>query len=484
MKSPPGDSVLLMALSAVYLVTRLPFMVLMPFIQDEAIYAIMIEEQAAKFTLIPTFLGFPVSWKPVLFFWLNVLPSRLDLPLEVAYRFPSLLFGLATIPLLFRLLKNAGASSSMAFYSLLIFSFSMFTLYPQTTLLLDSMAFFLICLSLWLYSEKKIGKARFLGAAAAAAAAFLVKLVIAFMIPLLAVAYFLQCDKKMLKDRAFLLSLIAVPLSFFAYGMLLGGAGLAGETATEVGNHLLNPLGLDAQVNQLVVSFLMLVLSGNIIWISFSLVGFLTSWKENLFLSAWFLFTIFPFLGAAMLPWYYLPVMPAVGYFACIPLLMWKGKEKPDKVFKVFLALLIVFVSVATLYSYWLLKDFNDYREAGSFLSGKENVLIVGQYIPSVVAYKILPELRSGRRIDFGWIAFPDNLSADYSPVYAADYHSGRFHAVDGSFSSMFVEKSVFRKETNITKFDYVAVLGSENLTLPGRDIVFNRSGVIIYAGG
>jgi 4-amino-4-deoxy-L-arabinose transferase-like glycosyltransferase len=477
------DSVLLLALSAVYLVTRLPFMVLMPFIQDEALYAIMIEEQASSPTLIPTFLGFPVSWKPVLFFWLHVLPSRLDLPLEITYRLPSLLLGLASIPLLYHLLRNSGASRTIAFCSILIFSFSMFTIYPQTTLLLDSMAFFLICGSLYIYSENRFGRHRFLAAAAVAAAAFFIKLVIAFMIPILAAAYFLKSDRRVLKDPYFLLSLLAVPLSFVAYALLLDQAGLAQQSASEVGNQILSPQGLDGQIGMLVTSFFMLTMSGNILWFSLSLLGFANHWKENFFLSTWYLFTIFPFLGAAMIPWYYLPVMPAIGYFACMHLLVWKGKEKPDGAFKAFLAFLIVLVSVATLFSYSLLEDFNDFRDAGRYLSGKENVLIVGQYIPSVVAYKILPEIRAGDHIDFGWIAMPINMSADYSSEYASDYHSDRFPAVDGSFGSMFVEKSVFRKQTNLTEFDYVAVVGSENLTLPGRDIVFNRSVVIIYSG-
>ena len=53
-----------------YLITRLPVLDYLPLVQDEALYSIMIEEQRESLTLVPTFLGYEVSWKMAPFFWI------------------------------------------------------------------------------------------------------------------------------------------------------------------------------------------------------------------------------------------------------------------------------------------------------------------------------------------------------------------------------------------------------------------------------
>src|SRR5262249_48487519 len=150
--------------------------------------------------------------------------------------------------------------------------------------------------------------------------------------------------------------------------------------------------------------------TGSILWLSLSVYGFWKHWKDNLFLSAWYALTIFPFLFSGLLTWYYLPVLPAMCYFASLTLAVWKGKEKTDPLLWFFLGFLILLVVAASGFVY--LRFFGPYfeqREAGLMLSGKENVLVIGDYYPGVIAYKTVPEMREGKRIDFGWIAFPLN---------------------------------------------------------------------------
>ncbi len=490
---PKTDKGLLLLLAALFLLTRLPLIFYMPLVQDEALYAVMIEEQAAHPTIIPTFLGYPVSWKPSLFYWTYLLPSRLSppLPLEAAYRLPSVLFGLASLYPAYFLLRNAGASRNISFLSNLLFIFSFLTVYPDSTLLLDSMAFFFILASLWLYSEERYGRWRFIAAGALAFVAFWVKLVVAFMVPLLAVAYFLSFRPKVLRDRLFQASLLAVPLALVLHYSLMDSVGLAREIYfSDVGGKFLTQAGLDVFLNQLSANFIILMASGSILWISVSIYGFAKGWRGSLFMAAWYALLVFPFLFAGLLTWYYLPVMPAVGYFASLTLATWKGKERFDAVLAVFLAMLLLIVTAAAAYTYAnFFQGYFAQREAGEFLSGKENVLIIGKYYPGVMAYKSVPEMRSGSPLDYGWIAFPDNVSADEASVFLPDYHIDAAKAgselglpvVDGSFTSIFTKRAVFRKDTNITRFDYIALLGQNNLTLSGYVPVFNQSNITIY---
>ena len=86
---------MLLIFTAIYLLTRLFFISAIPFMQDESIYAVMIEEQAAHPTTVVTIFGYEVAWKPPLFFWFggifaNVL-RNIPIPLEAIYRLPTLL---------------------------------------------------------------------------------------------------------------------------------------------------------------------------------------------------------------------------------------------------------------------------------------------------------------------------------------------------------------------------------------------------------
>jgi 4-amino-4-deoxy-L-arabinose transferase-like glycosyltransferase len=477
-KLPGRESTLVLILVSLFLITRIPLLFYLPFIQDESLYAIMIDEQAGNPTLIPTLFGYPISWKPAPFFWIHIPFNELPLPLEARYRLPSMLFGLATIPILFRFFRNMGQSRYMAFFTLLVFIFSFVTAYPHAALLTDSMLFFFISSALLIYSEKRFCQWRFLIAGLLAFAAFWTKLVVAAVIPILAVAYFLSFDRKTLRNPIFLLSLLAVPAAFTLHYALYDAAGLAQEVYfSDIGGHLLSREGISGQLDSLIGS-LFVLLEGAGIWFALSLFGFWKYWRDNLFMSLWFLLSVFPLLSGSFMPWYFLPVFPAIAFFSVKLLLIWKGRERMDTLFWAFIIMAILLTTglCAFLYSSHY-EGFIDQKEAGLYLANKENVAVVGTYNPAILTYKMLNEEEP---LDVGWILASRNITEDEVRELAQDYHTDNQEISQGSFSPIFTTASTYRKDTNIPDFDYVAVVWKGGLD-PGGELVFNRSSIQIY---
>jgi 4-amino-4-deoxy-L-arabinose transferase-like glycosyltransferase len=482
----PSQSRFIIALVLIFLITRLPLLAYLPLVMDEAVYGIMIEAQVHAPTVVPTFLGYPMSWKPALFFWTASAFSHLPLPMEIAYRLPSFLFGLATIPIVFQILRKAGATDSCAFFSTAIFLLSMFTIYPNAAALIDSMMFFLISLAVLTYMNEEWGRKRFLLAAAIAFIAFFTKFILAAMIPVLAIAYFYFKRKETLRDRLFLLSLLAVPLAFSLNLALFQQNGLGNELVIPLGSNTVSPNGLQGQLMRASGAIMTLLLGGGI-WAAISVPGFLAHWRKNLFMACWYALTIFPMLAGTYMIWYFLPVMPAIAYFAFMSLGMWKGQVRLDKLFYITFAMLAIASLGLASFLYYYLHEFNvAEKNAGLMLSGKENVLIIGKYPPTLVAYKYLTELKgspSGTPKDFGWITSVAQISDERMAEYLADYHSGKFPIVDGTFSEFFTTNQTFRKDTNITRFDYVAVVGSNVVPHGCRDVLSNDSGIVVFGG-
>lgn len=487
LRLPKTDRECLVVLAVAYLLLRLPLLTFLPLISDENLYALMAEEQMQHPTLIPTLFGHEVSWKPAPVFWIYGAFSRLAsglLPMEAVYRLPSLLFGLLALPPLYFLLRNAGSTLLGAFFAVLIFSASIVSIYSQTSFLTDSLMFLLICSSLWLYTEKRLPAWRFLAAGALAFAAFFTKLVIAFMIPLLAVAYFYVRRREILANPLFLVSLLAVPAAFLLHFALLQSSSLANELyVSDIGGHLLSPEGAQAQAQKLVGSLSTFLTTAGI-WFALSLYGLWKYWRTELFMAFWYVLLVFPALTGAFMPWYFLPVMPAIAFFAAAALLRWEGKEKPDRFFIIVLSVaLLLSLPLMALYYSGLREGPLPEQEAGLLLAGKENVLIVGIYAPDIVSYKMLTELRStGHSKDVGWIITQANPTADEILTYASDYHSMKYPIVDGSFSSSFTSNATFRKDSNLTSPDYVAVSGGPDMQIPGFHTIYNNLFVTVYA--
>ncbi len=476
---PSNTRTLLLILIAIYLVTRIPLLFYLPFVQDEALYAVMIAEQADNPTLVPTFLDYPVGWKPAPFFWLHVPFNELPLPLEARLRLPSMLAGLATIPILFRLLQNSGLTKNAAFFTMLLFLFSLVTAYPHGALLTDSILFLFISGALLLYSEKSLGSWRFLGAGALTILAFFTKLFLAFMIPILAVAYIFTKDRKNLKNPLFLVSLLAIPLAIGLYFMMFSMSGVTDEIQFSIGSNINNPEGLQGQLRT-IMGAVGILLEGAGIWFALSLFGFIRHWRGNIFMSVWYLLSIFPMLTGSFMPWYFLPVAPAMAYFGVMLLLMWKGKERIDTLFWAFLSMAIILTVAlsALIYTHELHERFYPQKEAGELMAGRDNVLIIGIYYPGTFSYKIMNEQEPK---DFGWILVPYNQSDAVMAEYIIDYHSGAYETEDGSFGSMFSTSKIFRKDTNITKFDYIVIAGERSLIPANSQLIYNKSKITIY---
>ncbi len=478
---PKKDYVLILFLAIVYLLIRAPFLEYLPLVQDEAPYSVVISEMADSPGLTPTFFGYPVSWKPPLFHITYSLFSNLPLSIEMAFRLPSLIFGLLSLVPLFYLLQNAGSSRNIAFFTSLIFLFSFVSHYPQTALLADSLAFLLIVTSLFLYTEKKHGSWKFLAAGILVFAAFFVKSVLALMVPLLAVVYFLN-QKNVLKNPVFIISLIAAPLALVLHFMLLDSVGLAEELYfTEMKFHLSGKGGFLEGIYQIVGSISTLLIGAGF-WLALSFIGFWKRWRENKFMTAWYLLTGLAILGGHFMPWYFLPVFPAIAYFSSLTLIKHNGRERIDTFFAIFLVLTIIATIIPPLMWYEHLHSFKSAeKEVGLMISGKENVLIIGGYRPGVVAYKVLTEKRSGGESDFGWILDPsDKLSDEVIMEYIDDYQLDEYDVIDGRFSSMFLNHDVaYRKDTNISNFDYIVLL-NRGILLDG-ELIYNNSGISVY---
>ncbi len=473
-------------LAAAYLVPRLILLIVMPFVLDEALFTMMSGEQAVHPTAIPTLFGYPISWKPAPYFWTYAALSwpslQLGLPLEVAYRLPSLLFGLLSLPLLYAVLRKAGATRNVAVASVVIFMFSGISLYPQSTVLTDAPMLFLILLSLYLYLEEKAGRWRYLAAGAAAFVGFFFKVFFAFVPPILAVAYFYSRDRKVLKDPVFLSSL-ALPLIAALINLyMLQGVGLGGEFLEgNAVSHLISSEGLQGQLKGMVDALDNLFLFSPL-WLGLSIIGFAKSWRENLFMSFWYALLAIPLVSSLVLPWYYLPVLPAIAYFAASVLVRSDGKEKTDAFFYFTLALLAIcslaFYAVIEYYTYVF---YNPEKVAGLLVAGKENVLIIGNYKPSIAAYKVLSEQRSGQRLDFGWIILSPDSNFSVIDDYVHDYYDPSFNTTDGSLSSLFTTKGIFRKDTNVTRFDYVVVAGARDYRPAGSAAIYSDDQAAVY---
>jgi len=483
---PKDETRLIILLIAVYLLTRLPLLGYLPLIKDEAIYSIMIHEQSVSHTILPTLFGYPVSWKPILFFWTGALFSGLPLPIELIYRLPSFLFGLLTVPLLFAVLRKSGINANISFLSTLAFLLCAVSIHPNTHAMIDTMMFFLILLSLCLYvGEKKDGGdagRKFLLAGFLVFIAFFTKFILAAMIPALAIAYLYFNDRKSLRNPLFLVSLLALPAAITLNALLFTQAGLSGELALPFGSNALSNSGLIGQFAR-AIGALDVFLVGTGIWSVLSIPGFISHRKENPFMSFWYLLTILPLLGGTYMVWYFLPVMPAISYFACMSLVMWKGKERMDGLFGfVFAAGALLGLGIA-LYTYVSLSEFYSVeKEAGLLLSGKEDVAVIGLYTPTLVTYKYHSELSAlGRPLDFGWIAFPEAVPPETVRDFALDYHTGSHPAVDGSFSEFYTTNQTFRKDTTIADPRIIAIAGGYNIGIPDARVIYNRSYITIY---
>jgi hypothetical protein len=450
-------------LTLLYLGTRLPLLTHLPFVMDEGVYAMMIDEQRVHLTMVPTFLDSPVSWKMAPFFWLYsfLTTPHLGLGVEADYRWPSLIFGFGCAMMVYLLIRHASNEDSALLGSLLFLA-PFASLYPDTSLLIDSAAMLLVMGSIYFYIVKK----SYLPAGILALLAFSFKLLLGF-IPMIVVAGHLLFSgkKEELKDKALLLS-FALPFIGLVlnYILLMPYGGGAQVYLSELLPRLISSTGYASITDRLLASLDTLAYSAGPIFL-LSLFGFAKKWKESPFFSVWYVFSAFILLASATYPWYFFAVLPAWCYFAVLAV---SSDGKTSLAGKSVLAVVAVSSLLLAIGAYGvLLKQHSPERSAGLAIAGKENTLIIGHFKPGILAYKTIEERRVfGYPLDFGYVLGPPSFMKEEAASFIVDYHNASCGCVDGSFSGMYTQDSVFRKTTNLTRFDVVVLSGDLGFTL------------------
>ncbi|MFZ5500654.1 MAG: hypothetical protein ACOY58_01910, partial [Candidatus Micrarchaeota archaeon] len=199
-------------------------------------------------------------------------------------------------------------------------------------------------------------------------------------------------------------------------------------------------------------------------------------------LTVWYALITIPFMAGALYPWYYLPVLPAVCAFAAMAL------YNPSKGWKGNLGGLAV-AALAVLASLYLVSgayqilnaQHSPEKEAGLAIAGKENVLIIGQFKPGIFAYKeALERGATGRVLDYGLVVGPQGFGGEEAADFVLDYHTPQHAVRDGSFSALYTSSAIFRKDTDISRFDYIVLSGDPGFLLRA-PLVYGEGGILVY---
>ncbi len=383
------DKLYLIIISVAWAIFRFPFVQLQPLMLDEALYAQMTNSFLQHATLQPAFMGATVSWRPIGYFLLNapfvVLGKMLALNVDLTYRLSTLFFSFLTCFVLYFMIKDMYKRADIAFVSTLFYQVNFATVFVSNRGLTDSVLMFFIISSLYFYFRGKNGN-DFLYGGALAFAAYFVKTVMAVAIPYLAICYWLFKDKKVLFDRRFLVSMLAIPIAAVLVAGIMQASG--GQLGSDISTLLVK---FEAENS----NFAQVMLSASIVFIAMvgMFVGFLAEGAKKIakfdpFLIMWL--SMLPVLiwGSQVgMPWYLLPAMPAVGIAIAIGTL--DKKHKVDAFASAVLAFLVLLTLVITIYFYASNAAGVQYeKEAGTYLAGKNNVYIIGYYAPGILFYK------------------------------------------------------------------------------------------------
>ncbi len=469
-----------------FLIPRLVLISYIPMKLDECLYAVMIEEQIEQITLIPTFLGYETGWKPPVFFWVMAFFVGLLKPLgflsiDAIYKLPNILFGFVNLVLVYHIIKHITKDGKFAVVTSFVYALTPLTIYVDASVLLDPLSTVFILGAIYSYLRAGRDGRLFLLAGACAFLAFFTKQVNALIAPVFALAYYYQHNRKIFRNPFFIMSLLAVPAAFLLNYFMYSDYGQAATVFTDIiANKIIANL-LDPRYLFLSLKSIFF-LAG--LWIILSLVGFYKNWKNELAMSVWFILSIFAFVGGSAMPWYFLPVMPAIAYFATLTMAKDEnGKNKLDLFFVIGISSVIIISIIFGMSLMFGIEDnYGSDRTAGKFLASKENVLIIGGYAPGTFGYKIIEEKRLfGKALNFGLVLMhPEQLNSSTVEPFIENYYGpqGEYIA-DGNFVNMFFDDRIYRKDTKIEKFNYI-VLVDLHMELNGT-LVFDKTGVMIY---
>ncbi|MEW5995998.1 MAG: glycosyltransferase family 39 protein [Candidatus Micrarchaeota archaeon] len=460
-----------------------------PFLADETLYAEMIAEEGNHISFLPDYLGYPAPWKPGLYFiaYSFFVPpgSAIFGSLEYIYRFPNLIFGLMNAYLVYliaRRFEDRATALATAFF----FYASFVAIFTEGRLLMEPFMMAMVLLSLYFYVRKEGSRnLNFAAAGAFALAAALTKSVIALMVPVLAVAYVLQFERKNIANPVFLASLLAVPLGLAVFWVALDGIGMAREVFfIDTGKMFLydyvsmglHSLGKGIYYGVLPMLFIVVI----------SFMGLKRHWKENWLFSAWYALSLVPILSSFSAIWYFYYIVPGVAFFAAK--MLWQKEEGLDK-FAMFI--LCIYAIGYMAYAYYSTTEqlgwgMEDGKRIGLMLSGKENVLFFGTYYPNTVsvAYKVLSERQAtGAYKDFGYVLFGNGIpmpDGESLRDFTYDYYNDKYEREEG-FGRMFWEDRIFFRRANPTDFEYVVVTPKINATLEGYEVYYDGLGSTVF---
>jgi 4-amino-4-deoxy-L-arabinose transferase-like glycosyltransferase len=370
---------------------------------DEAVYAEIIDEFIRTPTLIPHYMGHMISWKPpfgfavysLLIYVLRIINP--GVPTEIAYRVPSIIFGvLLTLALYFLVRKLY--SEEIAFLSALIFTVNTVSVAISLSLLLDTLVLFLVISGVILYMEGERDTRYFFYAGFVGALAFLTKSIMAFLLPALAIAYYVG-DRKISRDsqmgRAFLLSLSGVPIAMFLYAaffFLQAPFGKGGDITVMYVYDFFRVYkgGFDPVLILNTIDFLKLLVPWSILFFG-GLLMMKLSRREDRFIFLW-LVLMLVFLGAGQFySWYYLPILPPFSVVCSKALL----QIRKSRFFLPILVLLLIssvpyIANPAFMDSYLRPSQVNaEKAQVGLFLRDKTHILsITERGLPEIVFYK------------------------------------------------------------------------------------------------
>ena len=478
---------ILFLLLFVYLLTKVPLLFTSPLVLDEALYAVNIQEELKHPTPIPVYLNQQVGWKPPLFFFVYapfVLLFQNFFPLEITFRLPTLVFGLINVMLLYFMIKKLYDKIELAFYTALIFSGFYLTSFVNTSVLVDTLTLTFILSALYCYVNTSWGNHRYAAAVIFTFLAFFTKLWVAAIIPVLALAWAFTHSKQMLGSRYFLISLSSLffaALSYSVYVDTFATHGIFQDVS--VGYTLTKRIfGLPELLQSVIIGTITPLFGMLSVWLGFTVIGLWKTWKQYKFVFFWLLLTIFPLISGYFMPWYFLPVLPAFAFFSAQ---LFLTDKKETGYFDIICCLLVI--SMGMVIGFFYHHNTGDayefaQKEAGEFLAFKENVLVIGNYAPTVVAYKTITEIKhSGDYLDFGWI-IPGSDNEDIIRAYIEDYNTTKFNATTNIMNAMppAHDPPVYKKTSLISKFKYVVLVGFENVSTSG-SLIYNKSGVRIY---
>jgi len=393
-----ADARLPLAVVAAVALLRVLFIPSAPLFGDEAFYAQITDElMQHPFDPIPHFLGYPSAYKaPAGFFAYAAVIAPLtallpQLQVELAYRFAPAFYSILSVFVFYAIAREL-VREREAVFAAIVFGLANETLVWGNTFFLDSAFLFFQLAATYCYFRALTSRRWLLPAAAFSALSALTKTYVAFLIPVTAFGLAFYRDRQVLRDRAFLASLLSAPLALVAYGAYFSIAVPGGQFEIfssylyDGAARLSYGASLPGRLAANAADFFKALFPWGIISLLGAAALNMNKWQDK-FAALWASvssISLFVMLGY---PWYYMPAVPPLALLASRPLsrLPWENKRL---VAALCVAVFIVF-SLTAFSRGVHSPDESALKEAGLDLRGEGRVLfLVDAGVPSTLFYQ------------------------------------------------------------------------------------------------